>query len=95
MEYVLYKKDSCPFCQKVLRFMNENKVEGIETKDIVEDSANKEFLIEKGGKNQVPCLFIDGKPLYESDDIIAYIKEHLLDGKAVESDSADSGMCPF
>lgn len=27
-----------------------------------------------GGKTQVPCLVIDGKPLYESLDIIEWLK---------------------
>lgn len=30
----------------------------------------------KGGKHQVPCLFIDGKPLYESSDIIAWFEQN-------------------
>lgn len=29
-----------------------------------------------GGKRQVPCLFIDGKPLYESSDIIAWFEQN-------------------
>lgn len=29
-------------------------------------------------ENAVPCLFIDGKPLYESSDIIAWAQENLL-----------------
>ena len=35
---------------------------------------NRERLIRDGGKLQVPCLFIDGKPLYESDDIVAWLR---------------------
>ena len=31
-----------------------------------------------GGKRQVPRLFIDGKPLYESDDIIARLRGNIL-----------------
>lgn len=30
----------------------------------------------KDGKRQVPCLFIDGKPLYESSDIIAWFEQN-------------------
>jgi glutaredoxin len=30
-----------------------------------------------GGKHQVPCLFIDGDPMYESDDIVAWMKREL------------------
>ena len=73
MDLKLYYKPECPFCQKVLRFMEKNDIE-LELKDIHEEE-NKEFLIEEGGMNQVPCLFIDGKAMYESDDIIEFLKE--------------------
>lgn len=73
MDLKLYYKAECPFCQKVLRFMEKNDIE-LELKDIHEEE-NKEFLIEEGGMNQVPCLFIDGKAMYESDDIIEFLKE--------------------
>jgi glutathione S-transferase len=36
---------------------------------------NRQTLLEVGKKNQVPCLFIEGVPLYESDDIISYLTE--------------------
>lgn len=75
---VLYKKDSCPFCQRVFRTITEELpaplAEAIEYKDIVLEPANREELIAQGGKAQVPCLFIDGKALYESSEIIEYLK---------------------
>ncbi|NOY52159.1 MAG: glutaredoxin [Deltaproteobacteria bacterium] len=33
-------------------------------------------LIREGGRYQIPCLFIDGKAMYESDDIIGFLREH-------------------
>ncbi|WP_300410573.1 glutaredoxin [Lagierella sp.] len=76
----LFIKESCPYCQKVMRFIDKyNLKDKIEIKDIVKDEANKNRLVEEGGKNQVPCLFIDGKPMYESSDIIDYLKENLVD----------------
>ena len=36
-------------------------------------------LINLGGKYQVPCLDIDGKALYESDDIIAYLNKTFVE----------------
>jgi len=36
-----------------------------------------EELISVGGKQQVPCLVIDGKAMYESDDIIEWMKSNL------------------
>jgi glutaredoxin len=42
------------------------------------DPQNAATLLQVGGKNQVPCLFIDGAPMYESDDIIAWLGVHCV-----------------
>lgn len=75
-ELKLYYLPTCFYCQKVLSFMNENGII-IETHATTE-SANRDFLLNKGGKNQVPCLFIGESALYESDSIIAYLSERFL-----------------
>ena len=67
----LYVGYGCPFCLKVLRFMDAHGIELVQRD--VDVPENRAFLVEHGGKYQVPCLFIDGKALYESDDIIAYL----------------------
>jgi glutaredoxin 3 len=43
-------------------------------KDITKDAAAAKKLVEVGGDDQVPCLFIDGKPMYESDDINEWLE---------------------
>lgn len=73
----LYIMNTCPFCKKVLRFIEKNSIEGIEVKDIIGNEENEKELIEKGGKKQVPMLMIGDKPMYESDDIIEYLKENM------------------
>jgi len=76
MKLELYYKAECPYCQKVLNYMMDNcQIKDVELVDIKEGN-NNEDLIKRGGKDQVPCLFIDGKALYESDDIIKYFKEN-------------------
>lgn len=76
MKLELYYKAECPYCQKVLNYMMDNcQIKDVELVDIKKDN-NNEDLIKRGGKDQVPCLFIDGKALYESDDIIKYFKEN-------------------
>ena len=50
--------------------------QGIELHNIHKNEADRQRLIEVGGYEQVPCLFIDGKPLYESLDIIDWLKAH-------------------
>ena len=67
---------SCPFCGRVLRYMNDNNIE-VPIKDINESPENRQELKEIGGKTQVPCLVIDGKALYESNDIIQWMENNL------------------
>jgi len=74
-ELKLYYMERCPFCKKVIQYMNKNNIE-VEMVDIEADPKNKEELIKLGGINQVPMLLIDGKPLYESDDIIQWFKDN-------------------
>ena len=74
----LYFKHSCPYCQKVLRYMDEHDVKGVQLMDIKADQ-NQDDLVRLGGMDQVPMLLIDGKPMYESDDIIQYMKDELQD----------------
>jgi glutaredoxin len=73
-DIALYYLPTCPYCQKVMRFMEKNGII-IDMKSTTEPE-NRDTLLMVGKKNQVPCLFIDGQPLYESDDIITWLTEH-------------------
>ena len=68
----LFIRYTCPYCVKVLRFMERRGIE-LPLHDITASEEDRRFLVREGGKQQVPCLFIDGQALYESDDIIAYL----------------------
>ena len=73
----LYYYDSCPYCQKVLRAMRRLDIEDkINLKNILRSQEAADTLVRVGGKRQVPCLFIDGGPLYESDDRVAWLKRN-------------------
>nr|WP_072537932.1 glutathione S-transferase N-terminal domain-containing protein [Anaerococcus mediterraneensis] len=74
-DYKLYVGTVCRFCKKVENFMAENDID-IPTVNIQEDRQAMLDLVENGGKRQVPCLYHDGEYLYESDDIIEYLKEN-------------------
>ena len=74
--HLLYYEKSCPFCQKVLRFMEANHLT-MDTRETTQPG-NQNDLVRIGGKKQVPCLVINGKPLYESDDIVAYLRENFV-----------------
>lgn len=75
MNLTLYHFTSCPYCQKVFRCVQELGL-NIPMKNIRESDAARQELIAIGGKQQVPCLVIDGKAMYESDDIVKWLKGH-------------------
>lgn len=75
--YTLYTMSTCPFCRHVETFMKKHGID-LPRKDILAEAGARDELISIGGKGQVPCLVIDGKALYESADIIAYMGRSLL-----------------
>lgn len=76
-EYQLFYRPTCPFCVKVMSFMADHDIT-LTMRDISSEPDALEELVRVGGKRQVPCLFIDGQPLYESSDIIARLRADLL-----------------
>ena len=79
-DLALYVMDDCPFCAKVEGFLAECGIE-VPERNISTDAEAERTLISVGGKRQVPCLFIDGKALYESDDIIAWLRQNAPEAK--------------
>ena len=76
MKLELYMFDTCPFCRRVLNYLDESGRTAVELHNIHKSEADRQRLIEVGGVEQVPCLFIDGVPMYESLDIIDWLKAH-------------------
>ena len=72
----LFVMQRCPFCRRVLAYMRHAGID-IPLRDIDADSSAREELLTKGGKTQVPCLFIDGEALYESEDIVYWLSENV------------------
>ncbi|TJX12786.1 hypothetical protein E9840_12000 [Tissierella creatinini] len=75
MNLKLFCMEGCPYCMKVIRYIEKNNIP-VELADIGKDPKNQEDLMKIGGLDQVPMLLIDGKPLYESSDIIQWLKEN-------------------
>jgi len=70
----LYILETCPYCKKVMDFMDNiglkyNKID-------IKDKVSEEALIQTGGKRQVPFLVDKDRniQMYESGDIIEYLK---------------------
>ena len=76
MKLELYKFDSCPYCVRVFKAIEKMGRTDIEMHDVEESAEDYKRLLDVGGIDQVPCLFIDGVPMYESLDIIDWLEKH-------------------
>jgi glutaredoxin 2 len=76
LELVLYKYDACPFCVRVMQRAQQLGFD-LPRRDTRRDDGARDELLRLGGKPQVPCLFVNGQPMYESADIIAFLENEL------------------
>ena len=77
-ELILYGRPSCPYCARVNRVIEEL---GLEEKIIRRRTTYgyqwRTDLQNKTGRTQVPCLFINGEAMFESLDIIDWMRSNL------------------
>lgn len=71
----LYVSETCPYCRKVMKFMEENCIEYM--KNNISNPLYRDELVKLGGKEQVPFLYDTENEIsmYESDDIIDYLSK--------------------
>jgi len=74
LEYFYY--DACPFCQRVGSVINQLNIK-VDYKDILTNTENLEKLVNDTGRRTVPCLYIDGKPMHESSDIMNWLQSNV------------------
>jgi glutaredoxin 3 len=72
---VLYKYDTCPYCQRVFRKIAALGL-SVPTRDVNTEAGARQELFEATRRSQVPCLFIDGVPLFESADIMEWLEAY-------------------
>lgn len=70
----LFILETCPYCKKVMNFLDENKM--VYNKVDINNKVSEDSLIQLGGKRQVPFLVDRDRniQMYESDDILEYLK---------------------
>ena len=76
MKLELFVGTTCPYCHMVQKEMEKMGRTDVEIHNIDTSEADMKRLKEVGGKEQVPCLFIDGSPLYESKDIVKWLRSN-------------------
>jgi len=73
---LLYVKSSCGFSRSALLARdNLHLRERIAVKNVSEDTAAREALVQVSGKEQAPCLVIGGETIQESADIVTRLLE--------------------
>ncbi len=74
-ELDFYYFDACPYCQRVMSVIDKNKIK-VNYKDIHEGTVHMQKLLLITGKRTVPCMFIDGDPMFESLDIMNWLEKN-------------------
>lgn len=80
-ELILYEYPTCPYCRRVLDAIDALGVK-VELRDTIREPRHRDALIKRMGSGQVPTLLIDGEPMRESNDIVAWLYKEYGDGKA-------------
>jgi glutaredoxin 3 len=68
----VYVKDYCPYCQRVMNYLDSNKV-SFEKIELSDKPDVYEALKKETGHHTVPQVFIDGKFIGGSDDFNKYV----------------------
>ncbi len=77
MKLELFYYAQCPFCHMVVSHIKKlDLTEKIIFKNTLEDPANRDFHMKTTGRTTVPCLYIDGKPMFESRDIMEWLTQN-------------------
>ena len=73
-QLALYETRSCGYCRRVRSAIERLGLQ-VEGRDLDTDG-HADVLYAATGRTTVPCLFIDGAPLFESLDIIAWLEAY-------------------
>lgn len=71
-----YYFEACPYCQRVMNVIEKHKIQ-VNWMDIHKDAAHSKKLRSDTGRTTVPCLYIDGEPMFESLDIMKWLESNL------------------
>lgn len=78
MKLELFYYKQCPFCARVLRKIDELDLrDHIEFKDTLENRDYAKLHYNNTKRSTVPCLYIDGKAMFESSDINVWLENNI------------------
>jgi glutaredoxin 3 len=75
----IYSTLFCPYCARAKSLLEKKGVDYVNI-DVIEDSSKRDEMVERsGGRSSVPQIFIDGKHVGGSDDLLALDRAGKLD----------------
>tara|TARA_Y100000739_G_scaffold110755_1_gene95145 strand:+ start:9893 stop:10129 length:237 start_codon:yes stop_codon:yes gene_type:complete len=77
MNFAIFSKDGCPYCEKVKNVMELTKVSHV-VYNLDEHFDRKSFYGEFGEGSTFPQVVVDGKKLGGCVDTIQYLKENKI-----------------
>jgi len=75
---LLYVKQSCPFCHRAKRLLDQKGVSYQEI-DVTGDTQRRSEMEKRSGGHTVPQIFIGGEPIGGSDELVALEEDGKLD----------------
>ena len=77
MNFAVYSKEGCPYCDKIKQIMDLTKLKYV-VYNLNEDFDKKSFEEEFGKGSTFPQVSVDGKKLGGCVDTIEYLKENKI-----------------
>ena len=77
-DVVVYAADYCPYCRQALALLDRKNVR-YALRDVVRDPHLWAEIAERTGRNTVPQIFIDDRPIGGCDDLFALERRGALD----------------
>ena len=76
MKLELFYYNQCPFCFRVVKAIDELGLqEKITFRNVLDNPQDRKYHMDQTGRTTVPCLYVDDKPMFESADIIQWLKD--------------------
>jgi glutaredoxin 3 len=66
---LIYTTRYCPYCHAAKDFLKTKRVD-FEERDVTDDDAMREKLVKITGRETVPQIFVEGKPLGGYDELV-------------------------
>ena len=75
MNFTVYSKDGCPYCDKIKEVLELGNFQFVEYK-LDEDFSRFEFCEEFGGDATFPQVMINGQKMGGCTETVKYLREH-------------------